>query len=233
MKNKKSIAKRLMVLYVTFILVIVLATVGRLMPDIKTGLTAGNMIGSMIDTEKDSLYNNVYLLAPIKLEPFTTQIPVEQGDPTINITAYNENASLIVREFSEETTPSMNAIGNHPIYYFASLLISVAFVWMLVLIARIILSLRRSMIKEQSVDKSNVRRVRWIGGILIVSELASAVMSWRVSCQAAQMLKSTELCVNTSFSPDYWIIMLGILILFMGELFSITHSLSEEQKFTI
>ncbi|MFI3285337.1 MAG: DUF2975 domain-containing protein [Rikenellaceae bacterium] len=232
MKDKKSIAKRLMVLYISFILVIVLAIVGRLLPDIRAGLAAGNMISSMVEPT-DSQYNNIYVLTPIKFEPFTTPIPIVQGDSTINISAYNDNASLIIKECSEETSLAINAIGNHPIYYITSLLISIVCVWMLVLIARIILSLRRSMIEEHSVDKSNVKRVRWIGGILIGSELAGAIMAWRVNLHAAQLLTGSELNVDTSFSPDYWLIMLGILILFMGELFAITHSLSEEQKLTI
>ncbi len=233
MKGKKVIAKRLMVLYVTFIAVIVLAVVGRLMPDIKAGVSAGNMIKDIIESPANSGYNNTYLLTPILFEPFESVIPLSLSDSLVNIKAYSEQASLIVSEYSEELMPMFNIIGDHPIYYIASLVISFAFLCMLILIAQIILSLRRSMINEQSVDRSNTWRVRAIGVILIGSEIINALISWRVSLRADELLSGSGLNVITSFSPDYWSVMLGILILFMGELFAITHLLSEEQKFTI
>ncbi len=232
MKDKKSIAKRLMTIYVTFILVILLAITGQLSPDFKKGFEAGDMLRSTIEAS-DTEHSNIFMLTPVNLIPFENAIPITVGDSLVTVTGYCDRATLIAKIQGEGQVSGLAFYGDSPIYYASSMLIVLVFIWMLVLIAKIMLSLRRSIKEERAVDKKNVTRVRFIGAILIVSELASALLGRGINLRAAEVLSGSGLSVDTSYSPDLLIVMLGILILFMGELFSLSHTLSEEQKFTI
>ncbi|MFI3333600.1 MAG: DUF2975 domain-containing protein [Rikenellaceae bacterium] len=233
MKNKKTIAKRLMALYISFILVIALAFVGNFISEFSEGYNAGYKVGRMRLDSNDGNYNNVFLLPRVPLEANENIIPLSLDDSQFHITAYGDHISLIVEESLDEQTSPFRSVGDHPAYYVTMCILGIAFIWLLVLIGLIIRSVRRSMIEEQSIERSNVRRVRWIAAILIGSELIGTLLTWRMNLQAAELLEGSGLSVDTTFSPDYLIIMLGVLILFMGELFAITHSLSEEQKLTV
>ncbi|MFR9502863.1 MAG: DUF2975 domain-containing protein [Rikenellaceae bacterium] len=231
MTNNKSIAKRLMVLYISFIVVIALSIINNL-SDFKDGFEMGYKIADM-QYDPASGHKNVFYLNSIKLEKDQNIIPLTNNESQFNITAYGDAISLFVEENPDKEQPPFKIVSEHPLFKIAILAMGIALVWIMVLIARIILSVRRSIIEEKGIDKSNLRRVRWIGAILICSEFLIALASWQTNIQAAKLLEGSGLNVDTSYSPDYWIIMLGVLILFMGELFAITHSLSEEQKLTI
>ncbi len=234
MKNTKSIAQRLMVLYVTFILVIALSLVAKIIPDSKMGYNAGIAMRDMIvNSDQDQ---KIYMLPSINYEPFENEAQLDQlniANTTTQVRIYNESATFIVSEISEEGTKALSSIGGSSVYYYTNILYIAIFIWMLVLIARIILSLRRSMIDQTPVCRSNVLRVRLIGSIVIATELINATATWSVQRKAAEVLSGSGFNIDTAFTPDYWLIMLGILVLFMGELFAVAHSLSEEQKFTI
>ncbi len=232
MKNRKNIAKRLSVLYVTFICVIVLAFFGKCAPEFQAGFQMGIDIQEMLG-ESDHEYNSIYMLDQVRLKPLENAIPIEWNGSDINVRPYADKASIVIKEHIDEQKSPFAVVGGESIFYFAYLAIGLALIYMLILIARIILSVRRSIIEERSVEYSNTLRVRLIGTILIATELVMSIADWRFSLHAAKLLEGSNLAIETSFSPDYWQIMLGILIIFMGELFAITHALSEEQKLTI
>ncbi len=228
MKDKKIIVKRLMVLYLTFILVVVLSIVARVVPDLKRGYDMGAEMGELA-----AECGSNYILPSVSFEPYTSALPVGGAEPTTTITAYPEQMTFVVAPSDYTLSSPFAVIAGNSLYYVIYLIIAVSFIWMIVLMARIIFSVRRSMLEERSVESSNARRVRFIGAILILSELLYAFTAWRCNVIASELVEGSGIDIITSFSPDYWMVMLGILIIFMGELFSIAHRLSEEQKFTI
>ncbi len=232
MKEKRSIATRMLVLYVTFIIVVALAFLSKIAPELKTGYEMGVEMQEFRDDDQPS-ENNVFIYTSVAMNDFSNAEPIELKDSTIRATKYTESATIIIEKQGVEQQSPFAVIGNNVLYYIIYLLVACGYVWMLILIARIILSVRRSVIEERTVERSNIARVRLIGGILICSEIIGAIATWSMNLKAAELLSGSSVAIDISYSPDYWLITLGIVVLFMGELFAITHSLSEEQKLTI
>ncbi len=241
MKNQKAVRKHLLVLYLLFFAVVIISITGKIIPDIRSGFKAANRIETIIGTDSlTSESSRYFFLYGVEFEPYNSQIRSLSNCAAcdhIEINAFVDRANLIVEQHVApghncENTP-LSLIGDNPLYYYASILVTLSYVAMLILIAFIISSLQRSVKRQAPVDKRNSILVRIIGSIIIVAEIITALIKWQMSLQAEMLLSHTNYIVNTLFNPDYMIIIIGILVLFTGELFSIAHSLGEEQKFTI
>jgi len=68
---------------------------------------------------------------------------------------------------------------------------------------------------------------------LIVWELANAFILHINQCNAVELLAGTQYEVLNRFPLNYWNLIIGMLFLFMAEVFAIGTQLSEEQKLTI
>lgn len=221
-----------MALYVTFILLIVLAFVSKVIPDMKLGFNMGTQLVEM-QLDNNGEFNNAYMLPSVQLEYDKNPQSIKLNNDQIEAVQFVEQSTIFIQTNSDEGKNLFKTYADNSTLYFLNLLLALSYIIMLLLVARIIYSLRRSIIMEQSVERSNVRRVRLIGAILIMGEMINAGIMWTVNIKAAEVLQGSGLHIVKSFSPDYWIIMLGILVLFMGELFAIAHAISEEQKLTI
>ena len=94
-------------------------------------------------------------------------------------------------------------------------------------------SLRKSIRDEQPLRHSNILRTRAIGILILVAELSEALMKYISNTEAARLLEGTSFEVVGTFPLSYWNVIVGILFLFMAEVFSLGTQLSEEQKLTI
>ena len=75
--------------------------------------------------------------------------------------------------------------------------------------------------------------LRIVGWLLILTELCNTLILYINQCKAAELLAGTPYGVITRFPLNYWNLIVGILFLFMAEVFAIGTQLSEEQKLTI
>ena len=69
--------------------------------------------------------------------------------------------------------------------------------------------------------------------VLIGSEVLEGLIGWCMRTGAAEALKGSALTVDVSFPLSYWNLLMGVLMLFMAEVFAIGTRLGEEQKLTI
>ena len=128
---------------------------------------------------------------------------------------------------------AFKVMGNNVYCYLLMVITGLSYLTILVLIALIINSLRKSIRDEQPLRHSNILRTRAIGILILVAELSEALMKYISNTEAARLLEGTSFEVVGTFPLSYWNVIVGILFLFMAEVLSLGTQLSEEQKLTI
>lgn len=123
------------------------------------------------------------------------------------------------------------AFNSYSITYgiLAMLIYAAIFVILFVIIG----SLRKSIRNDDVFRKSNIALTRAIGILLIAASLLFSLMSWLEARAAAPYFAGSPYAINTAFPFNFGEIIMGVLIFIIAEIFSISSSLSEEQKLTI
>ena len=236
MQNKKSLLRRLLVIYVTFFVVLVISFAHSL-PIFSRGYSDGAEIGNEImKSWALGAPRQVYMLNQI---PVCAEGEVLRGgrkeDPA-TVRGYVSTLSLLV----EEEAPGRSAmqlafrsIGGSPWLYLTVMLVPAGLLAIVFMMFLIIRSLRRSIREEQTLERRNVGLLRAIGGLTIFVELLQDTSAWIMARRAARLLADTQYTVDTHLHISYSTIIVGILILFAAEVFAIGRNLSEEQRLTI
>ncbi len=236
MQNKKSLLKRLLFLYIALFLVIVTGIIHSTLGDFSRGAATGMKMGEeMAEMIQKGTPHLIYLLNDVRVigQPDETH-RIQLGETAAD--ACITRLNLIVNEPSPTRSPiglAFRSIGGSPWIYALTLLIPLLFLAIIVLMFMIIHSLRRSIREERPLDPRNVRYLRMIGLLTILSELVNSLMSHTMNLRAAELLAESGFSVDTSLHLSYSMIIMGILILFSAEVFAIGQNLSEEQKLTI
>lgn len=237
MQNKKSLLQRLLVLYVTFFIVLVISIAHNLLPDFFRGFTAGSQMGSeIVNSWESGTPRLFYVLNNIPLRDRPSQTVDPALPEVLSAEVHAEHLQLFVVE--EAPTDSVmrlafSSVGGHPWMYALLMLSGLSFIAIVVLMFLIIHSLRRSIREERTLDRRNVWYLRTIGLLTIAVELIGNIVDWIMNRRAAVLLADSGFTVDTSFHFSYLMIIMGILILFAAEVFAIGQNLSEEQKLTI
>lgn len=158
-------------------------------------------------------------------------IPVYSNEAD-DITMYARPALLDL----EATMPAGVSLGgisfnSYSIVY--SLLVTLIYGAVFVILFVIIGSLRRSIRNDDIFRKSNIALTRAIGILLIAASLLFSLMSWLEAKAVAPYFADSPYHINTAFPFNFGEIIMGVLIFIIAEIFSISSSLSEEQKLTI
>lgn len=236
MQNKKSLLKRLLVIYVTFFIVLVASFAHGIIPSFTRGAAEGVEMGNDIAEKWNSgIPHMIYLLNDIRIvaQP-DGSMPIES--PSVSIKARVRNLELLVEEEAPGLSPlalALRSIGGSGWIYLLVMLTPLLMLAVIVLMFVIIHSLRRSIREERPLDRRNVRHLRMIGFLTIAAELLEDLLDWIMNTRAAELLAGTGYTVDTSFHISYTLIIMGILILFAAEVFAVGQNLSEEQKLTI
>jgi len=228
MQNKKRLYKHLIVIYILYFVVLLAGFMLKL-PSFASGFNAGMM---QADREVGRGDLHSYLVTADIMNGKTDCIAIE-GLPE-HVKPRIAELLLFVEEPGALTV--QNAFRIHADNEYVYLLVLVAglsYLAIFVLIALIINSLRKSIRDEQPLRHSNIKRTRAIGILLIVAELGNAFALYLNHCKAAELLAGTEYEVLSGFPIKGWNLIVGLLFLFMAEVFSIGTQLSEEQKLTI
>lgn len=232
MQNKKTLLQRLLVIYITFFIVLVIGIAHSVLPGFSKGYHEGSSIGQNI---LENYPRAVYLLPAISVKQ-QVEIPLEELGQSATVTASTHALDLKVEENRPDASPwriAFGIIGGSPWHYAAVMLNALAYLAIIVLMFLIIHSLRKCIREERTLDKRNVWCIRAIGVLTILSELLRGFSAWGMSRRAAELLASSGFTVDTTFTISYGNLIMGILILFTAEVFAIGQNLSEEQKLTI
>lgn len=228
MQNKKKLYKHLIVIYILYFIVLVSGFMLNTIPAFTTGFNAGL---AQAERELDRGDVHSYYVTTDVRNP-SGMIEVE-GLPD-NVETYLARLYIRVSDPGAFTLDNAFRVQADSGYVYLLLLVSGgSFLAVIVLIALMINSLRKSIRDEQPLRHNNIVRTRWIGILLILSELANALSLYVNQCKAAEVLAETEYEVLNCFPLNYWNLIIGMLFLFMAEVFAIGTQLSEEQKLTI
>lgn len=229
MQNKKRLHKHLLIIYIIYFAVLVIGFAASFVPGFSRGWQDAET--DLAEDERLGRGRCYYVSAPLTAS-FDREVPLE-GLPE-NVTANIERIGLRVRVPEEYTVDNaFRTVADNGYAYLLMAVSGCSYLAIFVMIALIINSLRRSIRDEQPIRHSNIVRTRWIGVLILVAEASSALMQHINNLKAAQLLEGTQLELAGSLSFDYWDIIVGVLFLFMAEIFAIGTQLSEEQKLTI
>ena len=228
MQNKKRLHKHLITIYILYFIVLVAGFMLNTIPSFTSGLNAGM---AMAEKEIGASDKHVYYVAADVRNP-EGYISVEGLPEDAN--AYMARLYVQISDSGAFTWDNAFRVQADSGYAYLLLLVSLlSFLAALVMIALMINSLRKSIRDELPMRHSNIRRTRVIGILLIVSELANAVVQYINQCKAVELLEGSPFEVLTYFPLNYWNLIIAVLFLFMAEIFAIGTQLSEEQKLTI
>ena len=223
MQNKKRLHKHLLLIYIIYFAALIVGFAASFVPDFSRGWRDAQ------DTLEIEIpqggIRSYYVSAP---EPIVIEGLPATVEPTIS--------RIDLRVQVDEAYTLLNAfkvMGNNVYCYLLMVITGLSYLTILVLIALIINSLRKSIRDEQPLRHSNILRTRAIGILILVAELSEALMKYISNTEAARLLEGTSFEVVGTFPLSYWNVIVGILFLFMAEVFSLGTQLSEEQKLTI
>lgn len=232
MQNKRKLHKHLIIIYILYFAVLIGGVLLRL-PNFSRGFQIG-----MAQAQREAVANesgaptqHSYMLQAELINP--------QGNLQIDglpkeMEVISTSLYLSVHEPGAMTVENAFRIhADSKVAYGLVLFSGLSFLAVLVFIALIINSLRISIREELPLSHSNIRRTRIIGILLIVSELCNTAFAYINQQKAVELLAQGPYEVLTSISVNYWNIIMGLLFLFMAEVFTIGTQLSEEQKLTI
>ncbi len=240
MQDKRMLLQRMLLIYVTFFVVLVAGIAHSLMSGVfSREYNEGALMGEEIMRSwMAGSPREIYLLDNV---PLTGKTPLRiEGLDTLSevrVTADVRRIRITVDRPTETATSPMRialgSLGGNPWLYVLTMLVAVSAIAIVVLMFLTIHSIRRSIREERTLKRSNVWYLRAIGILTIFAELGNDFAAWRMKLRAAELLRDTQLTVDTSFTPSYGTIVMGLLILFTAEVFAIGHKLSEEQRLTI
>lgn len=228
MQNKKKLHKHLLFIYVIYFVALIVGFLASFVPGFSRGWQNAE---SSIAREELQGGRSYYVSAPL--------VHDEQGDPAItglpaNVTPNIDQLHLRVSVPENYSADNIfKVLANSGWAYLMMAIAGFSYLAIFVLIALIINSLRKSIRDEQPIRHSNIARTRAIGVLILAAELCRALMQYINNCEAAELLAGSPYEVASCFPIDYWNVIVGILFLFMAEVFSVGIQLSEEQKLTI
>ena len=212
MQNKKRLHRHLLLIYIIYFAALIVGFAASFVPDFSRGWRDAQ------DTLEIEIpqggIRSYYVSAPVvrkAAEPVVIEGLPASIEPTIS--------RIDLRVQVDEAYTLGNAfkvMGNNVYCYLLMVITGLSYLTILVLIALIINSLRKSIRDEQPLRHSNILRTRAIS-----------------NTEAARLLEGTSFEVVGTFPLSYWNVIVGILFLFMAEVLSLGTQLSEEQKLTI
>lgn len=229
MQNKKRLHRHLLTIYVIYFVALFVGFMATIVPSFSRGWN-----------DAENMVNQSEMLGDGRIYSVSAPLITGQGEK-LRIEGLPEGVTSDIQQIALRVrVPESYTIGNafkvnanSGCAYLLMLIMGVSFLAVFVLFALIINSLRKSIRNEQPICQCNISRTRWIGILILVAELSRASVLYINIREASRLLAGTSLEVATTFPLNYWEVIVGILFLFMAEVFSVGTQLSEEQKLTI
>ncbi len=240
MNNKKSLLRRLLIIYVTLFLVLLASVVDSMLGELSESYNVGYSIGEHIATSYEQNTPKLfYTLGNVPLEQIGTQdvnLTVDSLSNTIVNIAPNSATIAVQLDAKEDISlleAAFSSVGGSVWIYAITLLNPSAYIALIVLMIMTIASIRGSVKNGSALEKENIYYLRAIGALAIFIELTISFREWILAKKAAELLAGTQYVIDTQFPISYYALITGLIILFSAEVFAIGHNLSEEQKLTI
>lgn len=235
-KQKRSLRRRLLVIYIFYFLVLAAGFALTLVPDISSGWDAGSRAGikDIQMLKNQGVHQQTYFVGTELAGDMRELTPIATSHPDIRVEAAYTDAKLWVTTSDGSDPECVAQLARMDestwLLFIPALLAKLA---VIILLALIINILRKSVRDEQPLPNRIATYTRCVGFLLLFAEVCLAIGAFIHNRTARILLEGSPLEVTTSFPLNYWNLVMAILILFSAEVFSIGIRLSEEQKFTI
>ena len=117
------------------------------------------------------------------------------------------------------------------------MLVSLGFAYVLLVVVLLVLAMLREIFQTLKQGDpfvaANARRVRFIGLAIIVGELARASIVFGYSVDVAWHFRTTGLTIRPEFNPDVLLILLGLIVLVLSEVFRLGTQMKENLQLTV
>lgn len=239
MRNTKTLKYRILSLYIAFFAVMLAGILfGTIGSDFSKGMRDGKVLGMrMAASYMHDMPRSSRLLyeLPNDNPEMNVSIPGLRETEGRTVSARINKIDLLVEEDAGDRSLwalMASSTGSVSTQVYAWLLIgcyAVIIIYMLLIMN----SLRKSFRSESVFDRRNILRTRIIGIVIIGVSVLQGLLHHTIVMAAADILDGSSITLNTTLQIDYWNMLMGILILFIAEVFAIGYDMSEEQKLTI
>lgn len=242
MDFKNALQRRILVLYVAFFTVIIASfAFGTLGSGLAKGFRDGYRVGDQIANEQADGNQNYWIGVYYDLPSADAEIDIELNNPTLSdgtkLKARINRVDLMVENNNTILDGSLwkglTTLMGTPAIFVCSWLLVIGYGVIIVMMFLIIRSLRRSIKSESVFDRKNFVRTRVIGLLLISCAMLSALINYLTVNKAAELLAGSGWALDTTFSINFWDVLMGIMILLIAEAFAIGYDMTQEQKSTI
>lgn len=222
MNKKTHIIKRLNLLYGIFFIVVILSVIaGIIHPNFQEGFRNGYESAQ----KEPGIHTRFYSEIPVVKSSEKFDIQLET--PTEGISKLSANVAKINLRAEGQSIPA-----SHPMYYILISCSLLCYLAIFIIILITLLSLRKSIKRGDVFNRDIIKLTRAIGILLIFSSLAYNCGFYLETGFISRLLSNSEWQVvphRFSFQE----IITGLLILVIGEIFTIGYAVTEEQKLTI
>ena len=230
MRTKAQVLRRIRILYDVFTAVLVASIVAGIMGrDFRTGFKEGYEAG--ISGNYDFLHERHHHYLEVDL--------ARNGEYTIPIAA-SADSSLVVRgrvnmldiEVQSKSAPehlSLRDLAGSTLIMLSALMYGAVFV----LLFLILNSLHRSSKTDNVFARRNVARTRWIGILLIAASVFGETGIYLDALSAAELLRGTPYAILPGVPVAFGELIMGIMMLFVAEIFNVGYDMAEEEQLTI
>lgn len=239
MGNKRNLKVRITILYIVYFAALFGGVIYNTAPEFKRGARLGVEVSkNMMKSLDDEVMRSSYLYLGVHTNDNHDIATFDKDDNrNTSVTVTSSNFHVLVSQDADSDTSifdiTFRTIGGSAFLYFSALAIMALYIAIFGLTFLILRLLRRSIKNDLPLDKKCVGYTRAIGLILIAIEILDAWGQWIMNRGAAHLLAGTEFTVNTSFTLNYYILLLAVLVIFTAEILAIGSKLGEDQKLTI
>lgn len=238
MDRKKTLRNRITALYIAFFMAIAASFVfGTFGSSFSKGFNDGQRIGTeLTNNYMNKTPKSMQLYVDLPTVGSEMDMPIEDLDlpEGTEVKARVNKIDVMVVCDSEKSLWSMvMTAAGMPIITVCGWLLIFGYIAVFVLIYLIIASLRRSISSESVFDRKNILRTRILGTIVICIPIIKAIVRYSVVRSVDSILAGSSIALDTSLHIDFWNVIMGIMILFIAEVFAIGYDMTQDQKLTI
>ncbi len=226
MTSQPKILRRINALYAIFFLIVLVSmVVGITGTDFRAGFNEGLEHGM---SKKETITPFVELKNDISVTGYN--IPVYASADS-SVVGFARTNTLDLRLEG----PGADRLGSAATAWGMAMIMLSVFLYLgVVVVMFVILGELRKSIKENNVFSRNVVTLtRVIGVLLITASILSDVGNYIRNQYAARFFEGSDFVIANGFPITFKEIIMGVIVLFIAEIFAIGYDLTEEQKLTI
>lgn len=241
MRTKRQILSRIRILYYVFLVILVASImVGVMNRDFRAGFREGSEKANAFWNESEGTTRPVEKVTLPHVKRFHyLETDLAHADYNIPVTVNADSSVVIKGRINmldievQSAAPLPRSMGKEILILVLVLLSTFSYLGVFVVLFMILNSLHKSGKTDHVFARANVSRTRLIGILLIAFSLLSELANYLEELSAAALLKDTAYAIVPGIPVAFGDLILGVMMLFVAEIFAIGYGMTEEEKLVI